>query len=340
MSVVGFISLTPRPPNGLVSLGSLDDLGTVIDRHRIDEVIIADPDFPEGEAVELVDACHAQGVRVRIAPSTMELLVHRAEFVAGEAVPLFELKPPVFEGVDYAIKRTFDLVVSAFLLVVLSPLLLAIGIAVRLSSRGPVIYRSMRPGIGGAPFPCLKFRTMYRDADQRQADLESLNEATGALFKMRDDPRMTPVGRFLRRYSLDELPQLINVLRGEMSLVGPRPLPQRDFERLEPWHKKRYLVLPGRHRAVAGLRALGAGLRRPRAPGLPLPRALVGLPGSDDPGEDAARRRDRGAARSDQLPDSISGDIVAICPIATPRCTSVSPPTPPGASTRPSPPRG
>jgi lipopolysaccharide/colanic/teichoic acid biosynthesis glycosyltransferase len=118
-------------------------------------------------------------------------------------------------------------------------------LAVRLSSRGPVIYRSMRPGIGGTPFACLKFRTMYRDADQRQADLESLNEASGALFKMRDDPRMTPVGRFLRRYSLDELPQLFNVVRGEMSLVGPRPLPERDFQRLEEWHKKRYLVTPG-----------------------------------------------------------------------------------------------
>jgi exopolysaccharide biosynthesis polyprenyl glycosylphosphotransferase len=245
ISVVGFISLEPRPPNGLVSLGTLEDLSTVIERHRIDEVIVADPDFPEEEAVELVDVCHAQGVRVRIAPSTMELLIHRAEFVAGEAVPLFELKPPVFEGIDFVMKRTFDLIVSALLLLVLSPLVLAIAAAIRVTSRGPVIYRSMRPGIGGKPFACLKFRTMYRDADQRQADLESLNEATGALFKMRDDPRMTPVGRFLRRYSLDELPQLINVLRGEMSLVGPRPLPQRDFDRLEPWHKKRYLVLPG-----------------------------------------------------------------------------------------------
>jgi lipopolysaccharide/colanic/teichoic acid biosynthesis glycosyltransferase len=103
----------------------------------------------------------------------------------------------------------------------------------------------MRPGIGGVPFACLKFRTMYRDADQRQADLESFNEADGALFKMRDDPRMTPVGRFLRRYSIDELPQLFNVVRGEMSLVGPRPLPERDFLRLEEWHKKRYLVTPG-----------------------------------------------------------------------------------------------
>jgi exopolysaccharide biosynthesis polyprenyl glycosylphosphotransferase len=175
----------------------------------------------------------------------MELLVHRAEFVPGEAVPLFELKPPVFEGVDYVLKRTFDLVLSTMLLLVLAPLLAAIAVAVRLSSPGPVIYASHRPGIGGAAFACFKFRTMSNDADQRQADLESLNEASGALFKIRDDPRMTRVGRLLRRYSLDELPQLVNVLRGEMSLVGPRPLPQRDFERLEPWHKKRYLVLPG-----------------------------------------------------------------------------------------------
>jgi exopolysaccharide biosynthesis polyprenyl glycosylphosphotransferase len=245
VNVVGFVALTPRPDNGLVSLGALPELREILRVHRVEEVVVADPDFPEAEAVELVDVCHAQGVRVRIAPSTMELLVHRAEFVPGEAVPLFELKPPVFEGVDFAMKRTFDLVVSSLLLLALAPLLGAIALAVRLSSRGPVIYRSVRPGIGGAPFACFKFRTMYRDADQRQADLESLNEASGALFKIRHDPRMTPVGRLLRRYSLDELPQLVNVLRGEMSLVGPRPLPQRDFERLEPWHQKRYLVLPG-----------------------------------------------------------------------------------------------
>ncbi|HEY1540493.1 MAG TPA: sugar transferase [Solirubrobacteraceae bacterium] len=243
--VMGFISLTPRPNNGLVSLGTLDELAAVIDRHRIDEVIIADPDFPQQQAVELVDVCHNQGVRVRIAPSTMELLVHRAEFVPGEAVPLFELKPPVFEGFDFFVKRTFDICGSSLLLIMMSPVLAAAALAVRFSSRGPVVYRSMRPGIGGHPFACLKFRTMYRDADQRQADLESLNEATGALFKMRDDPRMTPVGRFLRKYSIDELPQLFNVLRGEMSLVGPRPLPERDFQMLEEWHKKRYLVTPG-----------------------------------------------------------------------------------------------
>jgi exopolysaccharide biosynthesis polyprenyl glycosylphosphotransferase len=245
INVVGFVSLTPRPDNGLHSLGELADISAVIEANRIDEIIIADPDFPQQQAVELVDTAHQRGVRVRVAPSTMEILVHRAEFVPGGTVPLFELKPPVFEGVDYLLKRTFDITMSLFLVVILSPILFGCWIAVRLTSRGPAIYRSWRPGIGGQPFACLKFRTMSRDADLEQAALEAHNEQTGALFKIRDDPRITTVGRFLRRWSIDEFPQLFNVLRGEMSLVGPRPLPERDFQRLENWHKKRYLVLPG-----------------------------------------------------------------------------------------------
>src|SRR5919204_981900 len=116
INVIGFVSLRPRPDNGLVSLGTLDDLGEVVVAHRVDEVIIADPDFPQREAVELVDQCHQRGVVVRIAPSTMEILVHRAEFVPGQSVPLFELKPPVFEGFDYALKRTFDVIVAALIL--------------------------------------------------------------------------------------------------------------------------------------------------------------------------------------------------------------------------------
>jgi exopolysaccharide biosynthesis polyprenyl glycosylphosphotransferase len=184
-------------------------------------------------------------VTVHVAPSTMEILLDRAEFVPGQTLPLFTLRPPVFEGVAFAVKRTFDLVLSTVILVVLSPLLIAIALAVRLSGRGPVIYRSIRPGIAGRPFACLKFRTMHPDAEQSQAALEDLNESNGALFKIRNDPRLTRIGRLLRRYSLDELPQLVNVLRGEMSLVGPRPLPMRDYHRLHDWHKKRYLVLPG-----------------------------------------------------------------------------------------------
>ena len=245
VEMVGFISLTPRPDNGLRSLGRIDDLPEVLDAYKVQEVIIADPDFPEERAVELVDQCHRRGVTVRIAPSTMEILVHRAEFVPGATVPLFELRPPVFDGFDYLLKRSFDFVVSILLVLVLSPLFLAIAVAVFVTSRGPVFYRSIRPGIGGEPFACFKFRTMLTDADQMQADLESENEASGALFKIRADPRLTRVGAFLRRYSLDELPQLFNVIAGQMSLVGPRPLPQRDFDQLEDWHKKRYLVLPG-----------------------------------------------------------------------------------------------
>jgi exopolysaccharide biosynthesis polyprenyl glycosylphosphotransferase len=245
VDMLGFISLTPRPDNGLRSLGAIEELPAVLERHRVQEVIIADPDFPEERAVELVDQCHRRGVTVRIAPSTMEILVHRAEFVPGASVPLFELRPPVFDGFDYALKRTFDFVGAILLMIALSPVLIGISLAVFLTSRGPVLYRSIRPGIGGEPFACFKFRTMRTDADQVQADLESLNEASGPLFKIKADPRLTRVGRLLRRFSLDELPQLLNVVAGQMSLVGPRPLPQRDFDQLDEWHKKRYLVLPG-----------------------------------------------------------------------------------------------
>jgi exopolysaccharide biosynthesis polyprenyl glycosylphosphotransferase len=243
VDAVGFVSLTPLPGNGLKDLGPLDRLERYFG--SIDEVLIADPDFPQSEAVELVDRCHRHGVRVRVAPSTMEILMDRVEFVPGQTLPLFELKPPVFEGADWLIKRSFDLVGALALVVLTAPVMLLSALAVRLTSRGPVFYRSMRPGIGGAPFPCLKFRTMFEDADQRQAELEGRNEKGGAIFKIKSDPRVTPVGGFLRRWSIDELPQLFNVLRGEMSLVGPRPLPQRDYERLADWHRKRYLVLPG-----------------------------------------------------------------------------------------------
>ena len=242
---VGYISLTPKPDNGLRNLGSLADLPVLIGEHGIQEVIIADPDFPQDEAFDLVDRCHERGVAVRIAPTTMDIMTHRHELVPGQTVPLFELKPHVFEGVDFVLKRIFDFVVASVMLLLLWPLLLLIALAIKITSRGPVLFRSSRPGIGGQPFDCLKFRTMHTDAEQRQEELEELNEASGPLFKIRRDPRLTRVGGLLRRFSLDELPQLVNVLRGDMSMVGPRPLPLRDYEQLEDWHRKRYLVLPG-----------------------------------------------------------------------------------------------
>jgi len=136
-------------------------------------------------------------------------------------------------------------VVSVLVIVLGLPFWLAIAAAIKLGSRGPVLYRDRRIGLNERPFMMIKFRTMYADAAARQPQLEAENEAEGALFKIRHDPRVTPVGRFLRRFSIDEIPQVLNVMRGEMSLVGPRPLPVRDYERLEAWHRKRYLVLPG-----------------------------------------------------------------------------------------------
>ena len=240
----GFVARTPLAlVDGLRDFRSLEQLERHFD--AVDEVLITDSDFPQDKAVELVDRCHQHGVRVRVAPSTMEILMDRVEFVPGQALPLFELKPPVFDGIDFAIKRSFDLVGSGLLVLVFAPLMGLIAVAIKLGSRGPVLYHSVRPGIGGRSFACLKFRTMVAEAEDLQERLESRNEVGGAIFKMREDPRVTRVGRFLRRWSLDELPQLFNVLRGEMSLVGPRPLPQRDFDRLEEWHRKRYLVLPG-----------------------------------------------------------------------------------------------
>jgi exopolysaccharide biosynthesis polyprenyl glycosylphosphotransferase len=216
-----------------------------IERARPDEIILNEGDFDEETVLELVEAAHRAGVRVRIAPKTTELLLERGEYVPGQGPPLFELRPPVLAGTDWAVKKTFDLVVSLAVVLVGLPVWLAIALAIKLDSRGPVLYRDRRVGVGEREFGMLKFRTMVRGAAEQQQLLEERNEAPGALFKIRDDPRVTRVGRVLRRLSLDELPQVLNVLRGEMSLVGPRPLPVRDFRQLEAWHRKRYHVLPG-----------------------------------------------------------------------------------------------
>jgi len=195
--------------------------------------------------LEVVEQAHKQGIRVRLAPETTELLVQRGEYVPGQGAPLFELRPPALTGWDWAVKRTFDIVASGLVLVVALPLWVLIALAIKLESRGPVCYVDGRIGVGEREFPMLKFRTMVVDAAALQADLEESNEASGALFKIRDDPRVTRVGRVLRRLSLDEIPQIVNVLRGQMSLVGPRPLPMRDHRLLDDWHRARYAVLPG-----------------------------------------------------------------------------------------------
>ena len=212
---------------------------------QLDELIVADAGLDDNRLLEIVEAAHRRGVKVRVAPRTTELLIERGEYVPGQGVPLFELRPPIFAGADWATKRVFDIAVASLIVVVGLPVWVLIALAIKLSSRGPVFYSDRRIGLGEQPFRMRKFRTMVQGAEEQKEALEQSNEASGALFKIRDDPRVTAVGRFLRRLSLDELPNVLNVLRGEMSLVGPRPLPVRDDDLLEPWHRRRYNVLPG-----------------------------------------------------------------------------------------------
>ena len=242
-----FVGVLAPGPDGteLPLLGDLKALPRVLATHRVDEVILADSEFSERELLETVEQAHRRGVKVRIAPKTTELLVQRADYVPGQSVPLFEVRSPVFAGSQWVLKRAFDLVVSTVVLIAGLPLWLLISVGVTLTTPGPILYRDRRIGLGESEFDMLKFRTMYADAAEHQPYLEKANEASGPLFKMRRDPRVTPVGGLLRRFSLDEVPQLLNVLRGQMSLVGPRPLPLRDYEQLEDWHRKRSNVLPG-----------------------------------------------------------------------------------------------
>ena len=225
------------------------DLGEDFERalasQPLDEIVVADAGIDEPRLLAIVEAAHRRGVKVRVAPRTTELLVERGEYVPGHGVPLFELRPPMFAGTQWATKRTFDLVVGSLIIVVGLPLWLALALMIKLSSAGSVFYADSRIGLGQQPFEMLKFRTMVAGASEEQGALEDDNEASGALFKIRDDPRVTSVGRVLRRLSIDEIPNVINVLRGEMSLIGPRPLPLRDYSQLEEWHRRRYNVLPG-----------------------------------------------------------------------------------------------
>ena len=239
-------AITPSPGSSSVQvLGDLPDLPRILTKGGVDELVVSDAELSSRRLLELVDVAHRNGVRVRIAPTTTEILAERAEYIPGQGVPLFELRPPVLAGADWLLKRVFDLVVSALVVAVGLPLWLLIALAIKATSRGPVLYHDPRVGLGEQEFAMLKFRTMEENAADSQPGLEHRNEAGGALFKIREDPRVTAVGRFLRRFSIDEIPQVLNVLRGEMSLVGPRPLPLRDYELLEEWHRKRSLVLPG-----------------------------------------------------------------------------------------------
>jgi exopolysaccharide biosynthesis polyprenyl glycosylphosphotransferase len=208
-------------------------------------VLVGAERLPDDELLEIIHSVRLRGVPLRVVPGAFALMRGRTILSEGMGLPLLEVHYPRLDNTQRTLKRVLDVAVSVGGLALLSPLFVAVALAVRLDSPGPVLFRQKRVGADEKVFVCYMFRSMQQDAEVRQTDLEAFNEAKGPVFKMRDDPRVTRVGCFLRRWSIDELPQLVNVLKGEMSLVGPRPLPVRDFLRMEESHKRRLGAVPG-----------------------------------------------------------------------------------------------
>jgi exopolysaccharide biosynthesis polyprenyl glycosylphosphotransferase len=186
------------------------------------------------------------GIVLHILPTGLADCYQKSELRIIGGLPYIHLSPPLITGIDFWLKRCFDVCCATLLLIIAAPLYLAIALLIKLDSPGSVFYRQTRIGLHGRPFQLWKFRTMIQNAEGLQKSLERNNETKdGILFKIKNDPRVTPIGRVLRRYSLDELPQLFNVILGEMSLVGPRPLPVRDVEKFAEHHFIRHRVMPG-----------------------------------------------------------------------------------------------
>jgi exopolysaccharide biosynthesis polyprenyl glycosylphosphotransferase len=247
--------LMEKSPSAYACVGELDTNGEAIDlphlrqmleRTRVRNVILAGAEgISDVQFLDLLRSMWLRRVEVKVIPGAPALMSSKPAMAYDMGVPLLEVSYPRLNSTQWALKRMLDVTVSLGGLIVLSPLLVGVAILIKLTSPGPIFFKQKRVGADERIFCFYKFRSMYEDAEQRQAELEEHNEAGGAIFKIKDDPRATPVGRFIRRWSIDELPQLINVLKGEMSLVGPRPLPVRDFERMDELHKKRLGTIPG-----------------------------------------------------------------------------------------------
>jgi exopolysaccharide biosynthesis polyprenyl glycosylphosphotransferase len=245
--VVGFVDDDPGKGDlgRFKALGGLDQLGTLVKSERVDEVIIALPSTYHRKIIEVVRACEKFGARARVVPDLFHLSISRVDVDDIGGVPLLGLKEATIPRTGRLVKRALDILLSALALVLAAPLMLLTAIAVRLESPGPAIFKQIRIGQRGRPFYFYKFRSMRQGAEEEQARLLDRNEASGPLFKIKDDPRLTRVGRFLRRASIDELPQFFNVLKGEMSLVGPRPGLPDEVAQYQSWHRQRLEISPG-----------------------------------------------------------------------------------------------
>jgi exopolysaccharide biosynthesis polyprenyl glycosylphosphotransferase len=252
LNLVGFVTDGPSAPTvgGVQApvLGRASELGDLIRLFDVERVVIASSDTPEDEALDLVRRLKDLNVQIDIVPRVFEVVGPSAGIHTIEGIPLVGLPPLQLSRSSKLLKRGMDVMLSATALVVLLPVLLAIAVAIKLDSRGPVFFKQTRMGAGNRRFRIIKFRTMYVGAEERKSELAHLNihsDVDPRMFKVVDDPRVTGVGRLLRRCLLDELPQLVNVLRGEMSLVGPRPLILEEDRFVDDWARKRLDLKPG-----------------------------------------------------------------------------------------------
>jgi exopolysaccharide biosynthesis polyprenyl glycosylphosphotransferase len=225
----------------------IEQLNSVIANKTVDEVLVALPIDRYGPLVQaIVRQCEEQGIIVRVRTEMSTLHIARSYVDNLHGVPVVTIQSGPQDCWQLIAKRLIDVMASTLLLITLAPLLIAVVLLIKWDSPGPVFFGQERVGFNKRRFRMLKFRTMVNGSDQQQCALEHLNEAQGPVFKIKNDPRVTRIGAFLRRFSIDELPQLVNVLKGEMSLVGPRPLPVRDVERIDvQWHKRRFSIKPG-----------------------------------------------------------------------------------------------
>lgn len=227
------------------ALGAVSALPQVLSQGGVDEVVITLPWSAQAKIREVLEICQAHGVRARVAPSLLQLNLSQVNVADFGGIPVLGPRENETRLLDRALKRALDLTLGSVFALLSLPVILVAAVAIRLESPGSPIYTQWRAGQNGKPFRLYKLRSMYQDADKLRDQLQALNEADGPLFKIRDDPRCTKVGRILRKLSIDELPQFWNVLRGEMSIVGPRPALLSEVEAYRDWHRERLRVKPG-----------------------------------------------------------------------------------------------
>ncbi len=237
--------LVGKEVEGVQVTGTIDDLQNILLDKTTDEVVFLVPRSALDRIEKALFVCETLGLRAVVATDLFKLKLAKLRQAELNNAPFIIFEATSTNQFSLFFKEVFDLVVSFFGLVILSPVFLIVAILIKVTSKGPVFFLQRRMGLNGRKFVLCKFRTMYKDAHKRRVDMEKHNESDGPVFKIKKDPRITPLGKFLRKYSIDELPQLFNVLMGSMSLVGPRPPLPKEVTKYEPWQRRRLSMKPG-----------------------------------------------------------------------------------------------